>query len=1500
MDYQAVTLSDLLYLFQEGARMTIDHVPVPAAETDGPRHRRPGRARTLASTGRSSGSHRLRRACVLTAVAALSISPALAQAVDGGSGGTSGGAGWGAAGKLGVVRGFFDDAVPGRAPTQGWGQSSIDWFVGKAGVGGKYMASQLQASCTQALTEATQRAAARGVQGAKSRVVGIMYATNNGVNGGAAARSAEYFYDEVDAWRSSGYTGFTNDSTKEGIPNLAASLADQGVRKTSGKDKGNAFGEPYVTTVCVALNETEPMTLQGYDLQITTDHASVVTEAGSSSGVTDTIHAVTSGTKVGERLMSEVVLNYDGPEGTKQAVKQVPIHTNQDTRTPEFTPADFGWTTWPATVQAEGKGFWFDVRVPKQGKMKAAVDTADRDKREMWKVAPTSPTKTITNGTTGAQLGNTDVLASGMFYDANIVAHANGYSSRMVITDTVDTDKVWIGGRDADDTSKVTVTGPDGQVVSGAQVSVERSGGKTVVSAVLTDLAQGAYTLKVPTYVQPTGSDYQVTDAPKVCYGSDASTCLEGSSKTTRKVTPRPDKVWTLDEAGALTASDPQGTNQVAADQKVFLPGDGVAAVVNGSIKAGLQQDLEAYSIADDWSDASRYVDFGDASLARVYLGGQDVTDQFSITVKDGVTTAVAKKEFLARTHGLGQDTVVKLVVQGRFRTDYRTDGQTVRMENKGFEVYNNETVRTNTPPVFTWTPDPHKQVIGSGEQDGSHRLENVEGMSVLPGQKVQYTVQLDLRVPGNAARGIKSLGVKDVYDSRLEADAKSIEVYDSRTGKAVPSSSYKIDLNEDAHTFSLTFTEDFIKANTQVDSLGGVQWKDGAVLTMRFAGTVKGDTPDGSTLTNTAFQLVNGVETRTETPVVRTPSVKPDKEDLSTNDVDIDGKTVVAGDVLRYRLTLAAKPETELAYHVHKLGMVDDFDEEYLSLDAAGVRVVGKTSGKDVTDRFNIQVKDGVLYVFAKQVDSVNAWGQTVKGDPQPEDLAAYDAADIVQGRTPIIDQSLLGEDYYVIADTKVVKEKDGYTIRNQARENLENTVRQTKIVSNPLKDIDPSKDVVADESSKEKSVNGTEIKLDSTFSYRLRSSEIPAGRAYGVSDWQVADTFDKVHDSYTGMWAVYADTDVYDGDRLVFHKGDLLSDSAGHEGETYGALFTATWDAEAGRLVVTATDAYEKLVNTRPDLAQAWSVYTRMERIAPAERIVNTFDETYNGTERHSNEVWTTTAEHPGIDVEKYTLFEGLEKGDRDDAGSAYQLKPVSQTDGSKDASAVKPEDSTPVSPHEDVQVGFKVTNTGDVDLKNVSLTDKTLDGTTGSVGSIMCELPVEQAGQTADAEAGGALATGADQRTKTIKVAGDKIGLLRKGQSVECTGTLTGTQAGTTHSDTATVIGASVYTGAQVSDSDDWHAVLAAPDAPPSPAPSPEPSSPSTSEPGPTPSAPQGPGKGAVTGQGIAERNWWLAGLGALFSVVGVGAAWETRRRLRAARVAGPAGTDSQQDQ
>ena len=49
---------------------------------------------------------------------------------------------------------------------------------------------------------------------------------------------------------------------------------------------------------------------------------------------------------------------------------------------------------------------------------------------------------------------------------------------------------------------------------------------------------------------------------------------------------------------------------------------------------------------------------------------------------------------------------------------------------------------------------------------------------------------------------------------------------------------------------------------------------------------------------------------------------------------------------------------------------MTDDYDDEYLQLDATNVEITDET-GKDVTGKFNIQDKDGVLYAYAKLVDT-------------------------------------------------------------------------------------------------------------------------------------------------------------------------------------------------------------------------------------------------------------------------------------------------------------------------------------------------------------------------------------------------------------------------------------------------------------------------------------------------------------------------------------------------
>lgn len=707
-------------------------------------------SRTTKHKGRKAVATAALVAFTGAALLGTGVNPALADGPNGGSGGTPGG-NLGAAGSLDIRYAFFDDAVPNpqggaASVSQGWGQDSIDWFTGKAGITGTPMANELQTSCTEALNEAIARGQAAGGKDVQARVVGIMYAINNGVNGGGAARGKQHFYDKVDEWSNAGYPGLSNRSTELGsfISDLARTGADKG---------SAAANDGLVSTSCVAVNSEEPQgisTPPTYDLTVTTDHASTVTEAGSTTPVYDTIHASRGSSTLDENVDAEVVLTYEGPEGNKSVTKTVSIANNGDTKSPEFTPADFGWTSWPATGNGkdskdskdskDGKSFWFDVKVAKQGNMNEAVDTADREASESWTVKPKNPVKVLTNGETGSGLTEKDVLAANMFYNANITAHSNGYASQLTITDTVNTADVVIGDKETDNPDRVQVLDPKGQRIK-ADVTIDRkTEGKVVISGTVKDIVdQGNYTLMVPTYTKATGADYRIPDDSKVCYTEAQDHCLVGNSAETGKVTPDPDKVWTADEAEARTTADPERTNQKGVDNKTFLPGDKVSAVVNDHIAAYLQYALEEYSITDDWSDGLTYVTMDGAP--KVYFQGQDVTDLFEITndTAKGVTTAKAKPEFLAKTARLTEPGEVKLVISGQLRRDYDTDGENKQLINKGGVTWNNEFKATNEPPIFTVTPKPaidvEKYTLSEGleagdrdEADNALTLQSVEG----------------------------------------------------------------------------------------------------------------------------------------------------------------------------------------------------------------------------------------------------------------------------------------------------------------------------------------------------------------------------------------------------------------------------------------------------------------------------------------------------------------------------------------------------------------------------------------------------------------------------------------------------------------------------------------------------------------------------------------------------------------------------------------------------
>lgn len=1336
----------------------------------------------------------------------LLVGPSAAMAGFGSGGGAGpGGGGGGGGGDAGVPELIVIDDDQNRSNP---GQASIDRF------------NNLVLNGTYGISAGYWNNGALGATGATSNLLGA--GNNNPVQAACstAIANAQAAYPDDGPARvimlgfAVGGAAPGWGSNKPTFQSAITAGAMQGLQGWSSADMSTAASvyngsipdnDPRI--VCVATNSQ-----LNYKLTVATDKsANVPVTAGSRVAIHDTVHTTAGGSAIRENVNVSTTLNWRGPEGnTKQATKAKAMPNQGSTQSAQFTPADFGWHSWPA-----GK-FWFSADVAQQGKMDAAVShNGENDARQNFSPKrDETVVKKITSGPNRDEVANDEVFAAEQFYNAEITAATNGYSSRMTIIDTIKTDKVFVGAKDADLASAVYVLDPEGNKVANATININRgTAGQVQVSGAINSIPDKFqsrdYTLVVPTYFLATGADYSVPDDSRACYTASVNECMEGNSEIVRKVTPKPDKVWVLDEEGALAEADPNHTNQEGADEKTFLQNDEVAAVVNGRVPGKLAEPLTNYQLVDDWSNAAPYIDFNDAAKANVFIetapgSGKytKVTSDFDITVADGVTTATAKagSNFLTQTKGQSADRKTKLVISGQFRDDYDTNGELVKMVNKGHEIWNNERIDTNVPPIFTWTPDPNKEVIGSSEESGDNTYDSIDGMSVFPGQKLEYTIGLDLQIPEDTARGVKSLGVLDTYDPMFEPDKTSVQFFDGRDPKnprPIPAKFYKLTFDDATNSFRADFTQEWIDQNVNVEGANS-EWQTKGWLTMRFTGTVKKDAAPGSTVENQAFQIINEAMTKTETPVVKIPEQKPDKENINKDTLeDIDGKTVVQGDHILYRLTLDARPgKDELAYNVHKLGMVDDFDEEYLDLTVEGITVKNKATGEDVTDAFNIQIIDGKAYIFAKQVDSVNYFGEEIPGDPQPEDLAAYSEAAIEPHKTPLIDQDLLGHEYSILLDTVVSKELNDYTIYNEATQNIQNTWTKTKIVSNPLKDIDPDKDVVVSEETKDNSINEAEVKLYSDFNYRLNSSEIPANRAYKASQWSLSDTFDRTHDEYTGIWAIYANNDIYLLDELIFKKGDLLADSAGHQSELANDLFDVTFDDASYTINVEVKENYLNLINSRMDLANSFSVYTKMIRIAPGDKIENQVNEKYNEVDRESNIVWTSTPENPSIDLEKYTLSEGLEKGDRDVPELALPLKP-------ENLGAAKGEGEAGP---EFIDVGFQITNNGDVPLKDVALSDVTLKDTFGSVKNISCEIPTPK--DQADL-------IGPDA-PKTIQVAPDKIGGMEVDQVITCVGQLQDMDAKQFHSNEGTVTGKSVFTDKEVTDKDQWHAADLGPDS------------------------------------------------------------------------------------
>ena len=1000
---------------------------------------------------------------------------------------------------------------------------------------------------------------------------------------------------------------------------------------------------------------------------------------------------------------------------------------------------------------------------------------------------PAPPTKKVEQGTSADGMSNETVISTGTGVGGK----------RMVVQDAIDPNGMAykVTGQKVTDTTtgqdvsaKFTFNTADGQPAPNDVATATWKGGD------LPERHTFEYRLTITVSLPSTS---KVTDTPSVTWNDKGTGKADGHGFPTWR--PNPDKSWILYRDGKWQAVvDPGETNRTGADNMKFLDGDTVGSAVNGTVDPGLKEAPSKLELTDDWAAADYLVDPQDASKIRVFAAeaepdrtdtvdgatvkhytqtsvadiankGTDVTDMFDIKVEGTVATATAKAGYLTTLKGMRKGLQLTLLVPftvnfadgkgaARVREDFgRKPGDEVtfctspdgkELTNKGSQTVNGQTEPTNKPKICGYVPPVKKDVIAESSQGGGQ--ESVDGKVVHPGQKVEYQLTTEPKLPADLATMVTSVAFTDSFDENLVPDKQTVEMMDLNTGKVVPKSKYATRWDEGRHLFQLTVKDQSLIGQWRASSSPRVQ--------IRFEGTVKEDAPTDHKIGNKWVLTLNNSLTPSNEVFNLPPVFNPSKKDTQSKEqgdptVSIDGKTMLLGDTGHYTIDLDATQKDQ-AYKVWRLGLTDDFDDEYVSIDPSRIEITGD-DGKDYTNAFNIQVRDGVAYAYAKTVDTeIPATGETVKGDPQPADLKAYSEKsdkDHDPLKDPAIDQSLLGQHYAVTLPYTVVKVTDGYVVKNTATQIVNNVKKKTNTVSNPLKTINPKKDVTVKVGGH--SVDGRSVYLNHTFLYRLDSSILPPDRAYQtVTDWGGTDQLNTEYDQYLGNWAVYASRDLYRDGQMLAARGEKIAGSGFDSSKFGGNLFTVDAD-DNGKVTADATQTYLDLVSADNEHEAGWVLYLQCKRIAVADEVPNTWTETINGQPRESNKVVTKTPDMtPSIHLEKVdtpTLKqEGQERADRDDPKQALKM----------DA--------------DNIGITFIITNTSKTD-------PATGDGAWFKAS----DLDLADSTIVGDAHV--------DMDSLAYPDNWDTL-VLKPGESVSVTGTLKGVREGDTHTDRAIVTG------------------------------------------------------------------------------------------------------------
>lgn len=545
--------------------------------------------------------------------------------------------------------------------------------------------------------------------------------------------------------------------------------------------------------------------------------------------------------------------------------------------------------------------------------------------------------------------------------------------------------------------------------------------------------------------------------------------------------------------------------------------------------------------------------------------------------------------------------------------------GQTKTYTNKAYQVDFGNGYETKEVTNTLVSPEPKKQNLNKDKVD-------INGKPMLVGTQNHYTLTWDL----DQYRGIKAdtsqiaqgfYFVDDYPEEALLPDETAIQLIAS-DGKTVSGITVK----------SYSQSSEAPKALQEALSKRKIQPKGAFQVFMPQdpqafyeSYVAKGEnitivTPmtvldsmlnSGKSYDNVAYQVDFGQAYETNTVTNFVPKVTPHKSNTNQEGISIDGKTILPNTVNYYKIVLDYSQYKDMVVtdDVFAKGfyMVDDYPEEALTLNPDGIQVLDK-DGKLVK---GISVKTYASLTEAPKVvqDAMAKRQFTPKGAIQvlsSDDPKAFYETYVKTGQTLVVTLPMT---------VKNELTKTGGQYENTAYQIDFGLAYVTETVVNNVPKLDPQKDVVIDLSHKDNSLDGKEVALHQTFTYRLVGAMIPSNRATALFDYGFEDNYDEKQDEYNGVFRSYLMTDVTLKDGSVLKEGTEVTKYTLQQVDTENGLVSISFDKA---FLETISD----------DSAFQADVYLQMKRIA-ADQVDNTYLHTVNGYVISSNTVVTHTPE-------------------------------------------------------------------------------------------------------------------------------------------------------------------------------------------------------------------------------------------------------------------------------